>query len=158
MNAQVHDNSFPARRPLIVPMQWVGGGLRALLTGRLLPDAVVNVNFVCRPEEGGAYVVEVLANALGRPPGSATIQAPLQVALAQCFLRFWRRAVIEWPRAAPPPETWEWSAQIDGLVCRTRSPEVCASTRRTSCLPDRRPVSIVTPQGRSGLRRYDSSA
>ena len=158
MNAHLINVVHPSHRPLVVPMNCVGGGLRALLTAHLLPDAVANVQFVCASDEDGAVVVEVLINATARVPGRITIEPQLQIALAQCFLRFWRRAVVEWPRAAPPPETWEWSTKIDGLLCRTRLPDVRASTRRTSCRRDRRPVSIVTRQGRSGLHRNESSA
>jgi hypothetical protein len=158
MNAHAHDISCPSQRPLVVPMQWVGGGLRALLTGHLLPNDVANMQFVCGPDEEGVYVVEVLANAAARAPGSTIIQPQLQTAFAQCFLRFWRRAVIEWPHAAPPPETWEWSTRIDGLVCQTRSPDARVSARRSSRRRVRRPLRVVTPRGTSGPSRHESSA
>jgi hypothetical protein len=158
MTAPAHGISCAPQRPLIVPMQWVGGGLRALLAARLLPDDVAIVQFVCGPDEDGVLAVEVLANAAAREPGSTVIQPRLQTAFAQCFLRFWRRAVIEWPQAAPPPETWEWSPRIDGLVCRTRSPEVRVCTRRFSRQRVRRPLRLVTPRGTSGPGRHESSA
>jgi len=158
MNAHAHDISRAPRSPLIVPLQWVGGGLRALLTARLLPDDVANVQFVCGPDEGGVLAVEVLANAAAREPGSTLIQPRLQTAFARCFFRFWRRAVLEWPQATPLPETWEWSPRIDGLVCRTRSPDVRVSPRRFSRQPVRRPRRLVTPRGTSGPGRHESSA
>jgi len=158
MNAHAPDILCPSQRPLIVPMNWAGGGLRALLNGHLLPENVTNVQFVCGPNEEGVFVVEVLANATACAPGSAIVEPKLQTAFAQCFLRFWRRAVLEWPYGAPPPETWEWSTRSDGLVCRTRSPDSRTPTRRSLHRRARRPLRVVTPRGTSGPPRHESSA
>jgi len=150
-------HSHHSGRPLVVPMDWVGGGLRALLAGHLLPESVSTVQFVCGPDEVGALTVNVLLSDTGHAVEKNILHPHLQTAFVRCFLRFWRRAVIEWPEAAEPPETWEWSSRTDGLVCRTRSPDVRASKlgRRVRV---RHPLRVVTRRNSRRPYRYESSA
>lgn len=150
-------NDLHSHRPLVVPMDWVGGGLRTLLTGHLLPESVSTVRFVCGPSEVEVLTVEVLISDAGRVTQKSILHPQLQSAFVGCFLRFWRRAVIEWPEAAASPETWEWSTHTDGLVCRTRSPDVRAS-RLDRRVRVRHQLRVVTRRNSRRRSCYESSA
>ena len=153
----VVSNDLDSDRPLVVSMDWVGGGLRTLLTGHLLPESIYSVKFVCWPTELGVLAMEVLLCDAGRPTGKNILDPQLHSAFVGCFRRFWRRAVVEWPKADAPPETWEWSRHTDALVCATRSPDVSAA-KLGGRVRDRHQLRVV--MRRNSRRRccYESSA
>ena len=158
MHTYLANVAHPSHRPLVVPMTWVGGGLRALLSSHLLPEAVSNVQFVCGPDDVGALTVEVFTGEAGRPAVNNILHPRLQAPFARCFLRFWSRVVIEWPEADAPPETWEWFSGVEGLMCRTRSPDVRVSRVRGGRVRVRHPLRVVTRRERPQPYRHESSA
>jgi hypothetical protein len=117
--------SFVDRRAVAVRHAIVGGGLRLLLKGGVLPVGVESLQFVCDLDEARGIRIIVIALHGAGHFRTCGIADELRAALERCFLRCLNRTRPGWTPVYGQVDIWEWSAaRPDSLRHRSRSREV----------------------------------
>lgn len=101
---------------LVLRPRSVGGGLRLLLHGGLLPENVGTVRFVCDVNENQGLHAQVIVFRRGVRVPVGELAPELRIALERCFVRLLHRLRLFKVGDAIPPTVWEWSAQSDALT------------------------------------------
>jgi hypothetical protein len=117
--------AFLDRRTSTVPLPEIGGGLRLLLKGGLLPKGVESLQFVCDLDEARETHITVVALHKTDAYPTCEIANELRMALESCFLRFLNRMRPSWGPTSGHADIWEWSAsRPNSLRHRRRRREV----------------------------------
>lgn len=126
MNAQ-HSiiPGLPNRHTVGVSLREIGGGLRLLLKGGLLPVGVESLQFVCDLDQARGVRTTIIALQGAGRFRTCEMGDELRLALARCFLRCLNRARPAWAPVDGQVDIWEWSAaRPDSLTYRRRRREV----------------------------------
>jgi hypothetical protein len=116
---------LPNRRAVAIPQPVVGGGLRLLLKGGVLPVGVESLQFVCDVDEARGIRITIMTLHGAGHFRTCEIADELRVALGRCFQRCLNRTRPGWAPVDGKVDIWEWSAaRPDSLRHRRRSREV----------------------------------
>ena len=109
------------RRTVAVSLPVVGGGLRLLLRGGVLPVGVESLQFVCDLDrERGMHITIIALHEAGHSH-TCEMADDLRLALERCFLRFLnRRRRTDWAPLDGQVDIWEWAAARPNSLRRRR--------------------------------------